>query len=64
MDTQVVYRQASENELRIKVSGSVVYEGDSPRPFDLAVEIVGVYQSVVPFAPEDLPRLLETHSLP
>jgi preprotein translocase subunit SecB len=64
LDTTAAYRVTSPTELRIRLSGSVAYDADSPKPFDLAVALVGIYKSEDPFKDEEVPLLFQSHSYP
>ncbi len=64
VETKIAHRVPSPNELRIKVRAELGYEEGSPRPFDLFVEVVGVYRSESPIEPHQVPALIRTHSQP
>lgn len=64
LKTTVSYRQPVPNGLDIKVHGTLEYQIDSPQPFDLTVEIVGRYQSEQPIPAEQVPLIVQTHSVP
>jgi preprotein translocase subunit SecB len=62
----VQFRQPAPAELHIKLRAEMEYgeEESRPRPFDLAVELVGIYASSDPIEAERIPELLRSHSAP
>jgi len=64
LETNLAYRQTSPTELRIKATARIQYQPESPQPFDLLVEIVGSYAASAPISGDEIPALVNTHSLP
>ena len=64
IDLDVGYRVAGPTELRIRVGAKLLFEESSPKPFDLELAVVGVYQSMEPIGEEQIPALIKTHSVP
>lgn len=64
VEYDVEYRLAQPTELYMKLKGHLVYEEESPKPFDLTVELMGIYKSEQPIVPEEVSSLVQTHSAP